>query len=62
MFCYPNNKIFKTENEADLHYKVVEYIRRFYLEAILVAGLCELQNTKWKRIPSWKKGVYGWPA
>ena len=51
-----NNKIFKIENETDLYCKIVEYIRRFYPEAIIVAGLGELQDTKWKRISSWKKG------
>lgn len=48
--------MFKTENETDLHYKVVDYIRRFYPEAIIVAGLGELQDTPSKRTDSWKKG------
>ena len=48
--------MFKIENETDLHCKVVEYIRRFYPEAIIIAGLGELQDTCSKRISSWKKG------
>ena len=31
--------MFKIENETDLHCKVVEYIRSFYLEAIIIAEL-----------------------
>ena len=43
-------------NESDLHYKVVEFIRTFHPEAILVAGLGENQDSLEKRIDSWKKG------
>lgn len=39
-----------------MHTKVVQFIRRFYPEAIIVAGLGELQDTLTKRIQSWKKG------
>ena len=48
--------MFKIENEFDLHTKVVQYIREFYPNAIIVAGLGELQDTPQKRINSWKKG------
>lgn len=48
--------MFKIENEHDLQIEVVQYIRRFYPEAILVAWLGELQDTSFKRIDSWKKG------
>lgn len=48
--------MFKIENETDLHYKVVQYIRRFYPEAIMITGLGENQDTPTKRINSWKKG------
>lgn len=34
----------------------MQYIRRFYPKAIIVAGLGELQDTLLKRINSWKKG------
>ena len=45
-----------TGNETDLHYKVVDMIRRFYPDTILVAGLGELQDTGDKRLDSYKKG------
>ena len=48
--------MFKIENETDLHCKLMQYIRRFYPEAIMVAGLGENQDTPTKRINSWKKG------
>ena len=48
--------MFKIENETDLHCKVVQYIRRFYPDAIIIAGLGENQDTSTKRINSWKKG------
>ena len=35
--------MFKIENETDLHCKVVDYVRRFYPEVIIVAGLGELE-------------------
>ena len=43
-------------NEADLHYKVVNFIRTFHPDALLVAGLGENQDTDAKRIDSWRKG------
>ena len=48
--------MFKIENVTDLHCDVVQYIRRFYPEAIIMAGLGENQDTPGKRIQSWKKG------
>ena len=45
-----------TGNETDLHYKVVDMIRRFYPDTILVASLGELQDTGDKRLDSYKKG------
>jgi len=44
--------MFKIENEFDLYTKVVEYIRRFYPESIIVATLGENQDTSTKRINS----------
>lgn len=43
-------------NETDLHYKVVDFIRKFYPDAIIIAGLGENQDTYEKRIDSSKKG------
>ena len=48
--------MFKTENEEDLHCKVVQLIRNFYPNVIMVPGLGENQDTPDKRINSWKKG------
>ena len=56
LFESPNNKMFKIENEMDLHTKVVELVRNFYPDALLVPGLGEKQDTSEKRINSWKKG------
>ena len=56
MFDNPNNKMFKIENETDLHYKVVQLIRNYYPDSILVAGLGENQDTEEKRLDSYKKG------
>ena len=56
LFESPNNKMFKIENEMDLHTKVVELARSFYPDALLVPGLGENQDTSEKRINSWKKG------
>ena len=55
-FDNPSNKMFKIENEMDLHCKVVELIRNFYPNALLVPELGENQDTPEKRINSWKKG------
>ena len=48
--------MFKIENETDLHYTVVDLIRRYYPDSILVAGLGENQDTEDKRLDSYKKG------
>ena len=48
--------MFKIENETDLHYEVVDLIRRYYPDSILVAGLGENQVTEDKRLDSYKKG------
>ena len=56
MFDNPNNKMFKIENETDLHYKVVQLIRNYYPDSTLVAGLGENQDTEDKRLDSYKKG------
>ena len=56
IFDNPNNKMFKIENETDLHYKVVQLIRNYYPDSILVAGLGENQDTEYKRLDSYKKG------
>ena len=56
LFDNPCNKMIMIGNETDLHYKVVDMIRRFYPDTILVAGLGENQDTEDKRLDSYKKG------
>ena len=36
-------------NEKDLHFKVIDYVRKFYPHALLYAGLGELQDTVQKQ-------------
>ena len=54
LWCKPQVKQITLLNEFDLHTKLVEFIRRFYPEAIIVAGLGELQDSADKRIKCWK--------
>ena len=62
MFDHPNNHTIMIGNETDLHYKVVDFIRKFYPDSILVAGLGENQDTEDERLDSYKKGyVRGQP-
>ena len=56
MFSNPSNKMIMISNEKELHYKVVNLIRKYYPNAILVAGLGENQDTEKKRIDSYCKG------
>ena len=56
MFNNPNMLAFKIENEYDLHTKVVRFIRQFYPEVLMTVELGENQDTKDKRIKSFKKG------
>ena len=56
MFNNPNTLTFKIEDEYDGHIKLVQFIRRFYPEILMTAGLGENQDTKDKRIKSFKKG------
>ena len=56
LFDSPWNKMIMIGNETDLHYKVVQLIRRYYPDSLLVAGLGENQDTEEKRLDSYKKG------
>ena len=56
MFDSPWNKMIMIGNETDLHYKIVQLIRNYYPDSILVAGLGENQDTEDKRLDSYKKG------
>ena len=62
LFDNPNNNMFKTENETDLDYKVVQYIRQFYPEAIIIAGLGENQDTATKTYQFMAQRLYERPA
>ena len=56
MFDSPWNKMIMISNEKELHYKVVNLIRNYYPDSLLVAGLGENQDTEEKRLDSYKKG------
>lgn len=43
-------------NETDLHYKVVDYIRKYHKNAVLNVGLREMQDTSEKRVDAYRKG------
>ena len=56
LFDSPWNKMIMIGNETDLHFKVVDLIRKYYPDTILVAGLEENQETEDKRLDSYKEG------
>ena len=56
LFDKPDNNMLLISNETQLHYKVVDLIRKYYPESLLVAGLGENQDTSDKRLDSYKKG------
>ena len=56
LFDSPWNKMIMIGNETDLHYKVVDLIRKYHPDTILVAALGENQDTDDKRLDSYKKG------
>ena len=51
--------IININNERDLHYKVVDYIRKYIKEAIIVPGLGELQSNSNVRADAYYKGYVG---
>ena len=56
MFDAPWNKMIMISNEKELHYKVVNLIKNYYPDALLVDGLGENQDTEEKRLDSFRKG------
>ena len=56
LFDSPWNKMITIGSETALHYKVVDLIRKYYPDSILVAGLGENQDIEDKRLDSYKKG------
>ena len=54
---FNNNKQLNIENEKDLHYQVIESIRKHFPKfTVLLPGLGEYQTTSTKRIDGFKKG------
>ena len=53
---YNNTLTFKIENETDLHVKVVSFLKKRFPYSLFMATLGELQNTRERRIDSWRKG------
>ena len=54
--------MFKIKNETDLHCKVVDYICMLYPEAIIIAGLGEIQDTCSKWYLQLEKGLHQRPT
>ena len=54
---YYNKNILGLENERTLHYRVVQYLRKYYPDIIIHCPLGELQDTTPKRIDAKKKGL-----
>ena len=46
-------------SEADLHHKIIEFVRRFYPHALLAPGLGEIQDTAGRRAYCWRSGYQG---
>lgn len=53
---YQEQAVLHLRSETDLHYKVVQAIRRLFPQALMTAGLGELQDSPEKRIDAWRKG------
>ena len=51
-----NRNILELKNENALHWKVVQYMRKYYPDILLIPGLGENQTTQRLRIDSWRKG------
>ena len=49
----------RLQNETDLHYKVIEYIRLYHPDALIVAGLGEYQHSGARRKDAFYKGYTG---
>ena len=56
MFDAPWNKMIMISNEKELHYKVINLIRNYYPDSILVAAMGENQDSEEKRLDSYRKG------
>ena len=56
LFDSLGNNMILIGDEKELHYKVVNMIRRYYSNVLLIAGLGENQDSDQKRIDSFRKG------
>ena len=56
LFNDKSNNMVIIESENDLHYKIVQFIRNKYEDALMVAGLGELQINDNMRISAYRKG------
>ena len=53
------NNVININNEKELHYKVIDFIKKYIKEAIIVPGLGELQFNSNLRTDSYLKGYQG---
>ena len=53
------NNIIELRTEKDIHYKVVDCIRKYFPRMQIIAGLGELQDTTMKRCDAYRKGYVG---
>ena len=53
---YNDSLIFKTENEMDLHVKVVSFLKKRFPHSLFTATFGENQCTSPMRVDSYKKG------
>jgi hypothetical protein len=51
-----NNNILELPNERSLHYRIVQYLKKYYPDVVVIPGLGENQDTSEKRIDSKLKG------
>jgi hypothetical protein len=50
------NHTISIQSENDLHYKVVDFLKKHYPDVMFLVGLGELQDSPNKRCMAWKKG------
>lgn len=51
-----NSNILALTNETSLHHRVIQFVKKYYPDAIIIPGLGENQDTAAKRIDSKRKG------
>ena len=53
------NNVININNEKELHYKVIDFIKKYIKEAIIVPGLGEHQSNSNVRADAYYKGYQG---